>query len=366
MVIRTGNSSVSNRSYQHSSMVKPEVTLAEILTHHSRSVDLYSGERPSLTKGIAYGLPLVGVLALGVYLITRPIVPALLIELGPFFLSLLVTSIIGAIIVTLKVETGPLGWEVGCWGNLFLIAMFPFIVQFYICRLLWFRSSFHLLPSPVSTIAKSRQPFGFYLRSFIDDDKLAKETVDFSDDPFRYARSVGSHITVQDRVERVLGEKLVPHLATLCIGRPGEKYPSSPFLRIFVDNAGWQEVAQTLLQACQLVIAHVGETPGFRWELKAIREARMLKKTVLFFCTTNGLPFTSCQIREVMTVLEINIFDVEVPTETYFCVFDDSEKPAFLPAPLQSYPNSYSRIRNSSKELIRYLSAQNYFVAHTQ
>lgn len=83
----------------------------------------------------------------------------------------------------------------------------------------------------------------------------------------------------------------------------------------------------------------------------------MLNKAVFFLCTVNGLPFTSRQTREAMGNIAIDIVGAEVPTETYFYVFDETGKPTFLPAPLQSFPNSYVRIRNSAKDLIRYLIA---------
>jgi hypothetical protein len=122
-------------------------------------------------------------------------------------------SAIGAIVVTLKIEMNPVAWDVGCFGRRLLIAMFPFIVQFYLCRFLWLRISFRL---------------------------------------------------------------------------------------------------------------------------KAILGGRNAQKDYLIFCTMNGLPFTNGQTREVMSALEINVLDVEVPTETYFCVFVDNRKPTFLSAPLQS------------------------------
>ncbi|WP_157095270.1 hypothetical protein [Bradyrhizobium sp. AT1] len=331
------------------------MALAELLIRYGRAISVYSKERPNFKKGILYALTLFGALAIAVCFFVRLVFPVLQHELFIRFVPMLVVIIVIAIAVTLKAEISPLGLDVGCFAKLFLIAMFPIIVQFYICRFLWIRTKFHLLPSPVGQIAKSGQPFCLYLRSFVDDEKSAKESVDFSDDPFRFARYIGSHITVQDRIESVLSEQLVPHIPTLCIGRPRERYPSSSFARVFVDDEQWQYIAQALLQASRIVIARVGETHGFRWELTALREGRLLKKTILFFCTAYGLPFTRTQIQEAMTAHELGILDADVPWESYFCVFDGNDQPTFLPAALPSDANPNVRIRASTVALILYL-----------
>jgi hypothetical protein len=244
------------------------------------------------------------------------------------------------------------------FGRLGLIILSPFVLQFQFARFLWARFKFHMFPHPIHQLAQTRTHFALYLRSFIDDDISAKETVEsFGDNPIRYARSLATKLTVQDRVEKILGDRLRPHIPVLCIGRPGERYPISSFGRLFVEDASWKEVVRALIEMSQLVIARVGATPGFQWELEILCKQEMMQKTVLVFCTKFGFPFSPREVREAMAALHIDISDVAIPTETYFCVFDNNGKPTLLLAPYwQGYPNAYLRLRENSRYLFKYLA----------
>lgn len=147
-------------------------------------------------------------------------------------------------------------------------------------------------------------------------------------------------------------------MPVLCIGRPGERYPISSVGRLFVEDADWKEVVRALIEMSQLVIARVGATPGLQWELEILCKQGMMQKTVLVFCNRFGLPFLPRGVREAMAALHIDISDVAIPRETYFCVFDNDGKPTLLPAPYRGKdnPNAYLRLRENPKYLFKYLA----------
>lgn len=283
---------------------------------------LYSQVRPNWLNGIFYAIVLVSLPAIELYLVGRFFVWPLFAETTGliFFLvfgllsSLLAPTAVCYYIISKNKEVNPsLTGDMALFGRLGLIILSPFVLQFQFARFLWARFKFHMFPHPIHQLAQTRTHFALYLRSFIDDDISAKETVEsFGDNPIRYARSLATKLTVQDRVEKILGDRLRPHIPVLCIGRPGERYPISSFGRLFVEDASWKEVVRALIEMSQLVIARVGATPGFQWELEILCKQEMMQKTVLVFCTKFGFPFSPREVREAMAALHIDISDVAI------------------------------------------------------
>jgi hypothetical protein len=163
-----------------------------------------------------------------------------------------------------------------------------------------------------------------------------------------------------DKIELLVARELNRVLKTICIGRPGERYPSSDILRIYVDDELWQSVIEDLAKLSSPIIIRVGSSEGLSWEIDLVLQ-KYPEKTFLFFCQASGAPLWggvrgSTSLDEAIEKAGLSRYfhDTELPPNAYFCTFDNRLKPIFL-ATSQQTANQEQWLRESIDILINHL-----------
>jgi hypothetical protein len=115
-----------------------------------------------------------------------------------------------------------------------------------------------------------------YLRSFKDDKAIRVR-----------ARATNGRILPERLVKVAFEEVITDHLwsygPVVAIGDPALKDERAPLgaARDFAADAEWQAKATDLMRAASIIVATVGRTEGFVWEIEQILSARLRSKLIL-------------------------------------------------------------------------------------
>jgi hypothetical protein len=323
-----------------------EITLLEILARHRSSISLYSKLGPNRATGILYGTIVLTSAAAIVFFAYSAIICS-----GLSFFQISV-FLIFFVIFFIRVAFFNKGYVDP--RELMYLSL-PFIVLYYYCISVLRRTKFELLSSPISRIAVTRKQFALYLRSFNDDEKFAtEEDYSFTDDPFRYAVSLGNRVAGQARIESLFADRFAGYVPTVCIGRPTEGHPVSSLGRLYVNQDAWKDVVYKLITASDIIIVRVASTPGLQWELEAALRKHMAHKVVLFFCSHNGSPFFRSELQAVANSLEIDIAKASIPDFAYFGVLRFGRELTFVPMVPNTF-NPYRCLKQSIDMLVDFL-----------
>jgi hypothetical protein len=131
---------------------------------------------------------------------------------------------------------------------------------------LWKKSK-HLKQKKGEEVLKEdkRKPI-LYLRSFLDDPLASKSE---NDSLLAKFLTLGGPQNLSSEEEQI--SFAINNFGPLiAIGNPSEIIPQLGASRISAEHSEWQDVVTDLIQASQLVILRVGETPGFWWEVMTV------------------------------------------------------------------------------------------------
>ena len=115
-----------------------------------------------------------------------------------------------------------------------------------------------------------------YLRSFKDDRAIRVR-----------ARATNGRILPERLIrvafEEVITDHLWSHGPVVAIGDPALKDERAPLgaARDFAADAEWQGKAADLMRAASIIVATIGQTEGFVWEIEQIVNARLRSKLIL-------------------------------------------------------------------------------------
>jgi ABC-type nitrate/sulfonate/bicarbonate transport system permease component len=130
--------------------------------------------------------------------------------------------------------------------------------------------------------------------------------------------------------EQSLAKALLPLGPLVAIGKPGEVLPPSGAVRLYIDHDRWQNVVEQLVVDSQLVILRIGETEGFRWEIKHLVTNCDPQKVLIF------IPSTDAELYRSFCSEAKDAFPIDLPVETggaRFLGFGPSWQPILVGAP---------------------------------
>ncbi|MDQ3802307.1 MAG: hypothetical protein M3416_00400 [Acidobacteriota bacterium] len=110
-------------------------------------------------------------------------------------------------------------------------------------------------------LSRDARPYVLYLRSFKDDETTSRL----------------SNLSTEEQELATVMLEIGPFVA---FGEPGEKFPDPGAARMYVAEGSWQSEVENLMSRARLVVARVGNTNSFWWEMSRavhlVRPERLL------------------------------------------------------------------------------------------
>ena len=124
-----------------------------------------------------------------------------------------------------------------------------------------------------------------YLRSFQDDSLPDPTLPSMSWIPYRFPRPSFVKHPYERSVTRVL-QRLGP---TICLGRPGERYPEVGAARLYVSHSDWRQAVAYLMAHAAAVVLTVGRTESLWWEIDTALTTVPRERLLFFFPYCEGV-----------------------------------------------------------------------------
>lgn len=151
------------------------------------------------------------------------------------------------------------------YGPVLLYLLFPCGVLFLAARRLDIRGRQYRAPVVASLAELADGEFVLYLRSFGDDDSLARH-IEWSG--FGGEQDLLMNLGLSGRTEEEqLVAALRPAGSVVALGSPGEKLPPAGARRIYPSAEAWQDTVIYLMERARLVVLVLGPSRGLMWEL---------------------------------------------------------------------------------------------------
>jgi hypothetical protein len=247
-----------------------------------------------------------------------------------FFMAIFSFGVIGNI----ERRGGP-----GSEGAVFVTTLLMFIFALIGVSQFWrasgstkaVRAALWLESNVTRGLRSAKTPPILYLRSFDFDEKASKSS-------FLQRLTFGG-----DDIETSLIRRLSRYAPVLAIGRPGEANPQLGAMRFYVTEERWQQVIQSLIPFCSLVIWTTGRTSGLRWEIEQLVRNISPRRLLLWLHLRVG-SLTSKQRNEEWRALLSEydgIFPRPLPQKVgsaRFIAFDDNWNPLAVPG--KQFPRS--------------------------
>jgi hypothetical protein len=127
------------------------------------------------------------------------------------------------------------------------------------------------VPDATTTLATDARPPIVYLRTF-DFDRSRRQAV---------ARSEMFKRTYEERLARAL-RSIGPFVA---LGDPSDELPELGAVRLYPDNADWQQAAMNLTGTAGTIVLHVGDSPSLAWEVEHVVGLGQPERMILSLAT---------------------------------------------------------------------------------
>lgn len=118
-----------------------------------------------------------------------------------------------------------------------------------------------------TVLEKDARPPVLYLRPFEADRKLVRSNPGLPFLEYSYEQDLTRQL-----------RKIGPVIA---IGNPSERLPELGAARMYVREGNWQEKVNDLMLRAQLIVLHVGSSPGLQWEIARVVELDLPEKLVV-------------------------------------------------------------------------------------
>ncbi|MGA9993898.1 MAG: hypothetical protein WBP93_00725 [Pyrinomonadaceae bacterium] len=108
------------------------------------------------------------------------------------------------------------------------------------------------LMSATELLSSDTRPPVLYLRSFKDDETTSRLL----------------NLSTEEQELATVMLEIGPFIA---FGEPGEEFPEPGAARLYAEEKHWQDMVENLMSRARLVVARLGDTESFWWELRTAR-----------------------------------------------------------------------------------------------
>ncbi|WP_316227177.1 MULTISPECIES: hypothetical protein [unclassified Bradyrhizobium] len=155
-----------------------------------------------------------------------------------------------------------------------LLGAFAGLGAFVVMYLIFRHGLQHIAPSARALRREDKRSPILLIRSFKDEDVSIQRSLEFS-------ALFGNFVYVPKRLDELLEQSLRSYGPVIAIGRPKEALPSLGAAREYASDADWMSLVEARLREVQLVVAILGDTDGFVWEMSAILRLSLRQKLIL-------------------------------------------------------------------------------------
>lgn len=136
----------------------------------------------------------------------------------------------------------------------------------------------HIAPSAAVVRHEDRRSPILLLRSFKDENiSMYRFGSGFS----TFVPPLANWLILRKRLDEFLEESLRSYGPAIAVGRPKEALPSLGAAREYVSDDNWMSLVELRIRQAQLVIAILGGTEGFGWEMSAILRLSAREKLIM-------------------------------------------------------------------------------------
>jgi hypothetical protein len=174
----------------------------------------------------------------------------------------------------------------------------------------------HIAPSARAIRHEDQRPPILMLRSFSDEDVSIPGVWRNRGLFFLF------FLYLPKRLDELLEQSLRSYGPVIAIGRPKEALPSLGAAREYASDADWMSLVEARLREAQIVVAILGDTEGFVWEMSAIFRLSLTQRLIVVMPQRLTARQKSDRWRRISKVLDL---EPELPTNAVAVSWDDSK-----------------------------------------
>ncbi len=205
---------------------------------------------------------------------------------------------------------------------------------------------------------------------------LDKEEINFSDNHkynLLYLRAFDNDNFFNNH-ETLLARQFHANINKFCIGKPGEKFETLGFTRIYLNPVGdsWKTEVSRLIEEADIIFFYYNKSAGANWEVGELIKQKALNKTLLYFPYNKKVKTYNfyCSLKAELEKYSINlpVIDENKFNQTQLISFDGANKAAVI-----AYQNKYLgffdklpliKLSNVATTLSFYLKLRPYLVRY--